>query len=213
MSISEPTTASQDSRSKFRKYLVGKLPYLTLMIGGLTFGLLAILPAYLIASAIRYIDNLRFGKKRPLWQMCLPLLTVAAIGASLITGTPIWFQLQLPAAILVGTIAYILFRQRFIRAMEGAMHERYADEPTSAAEIRKFFLIGIILFNIFGLLNLWLALRFSETTWLLFNAITPLVFAAPSLLRYVKIPSDDHEAPARTPAAGRSASSESLTGP
>jgi len=211
MSISEPTTVPQDSRSKFRKFLVERLPYLTLVIGGLTFGLLTILPAYLIASIIRYIDNLRFGKKRPLWHICTPLLTVATIGASLATGTPIWLQLEVSAIILVGTIAYVLFRQRFVRAMESAMLERYVDEPTSAAEIKKFFLIGIILFNFFGLLNLWLALRFSETTWLIFQIITPLVIAAPDLLRYVKIPPDDHEG--NTPAAGRSASSEPLTGP
>lgn len=208
MSISDPTTAPQDSRSKFRKFLVERLPHLTLVIGGLTFGLLAILPVYLIAMAVRSADNWRFGKKRPLWHACFPLLTVATIGASLTTGTPIWFQLEVSAVILVGTIAYILFRQRFIRAMEGAMHEKYVDEPTSAAEIRKFFLIGIILFNIFGLLNLWLAFRFSETTWLIFQIITPLVIAAPGLLRYVKIPSDDNKAPA----AGRSASTESPTG-
>jgi hypothetical protein len=142
MSISEPTTAIQDGRSKFRKFLVGRLPYLTLVIGGLTFGLLAILPAYLIARAIRYIDNLRFEKKRGLWHICFPLLTVATIGASLITRTPIWFQMQASAVILIVTIAYVFFRQRLIRAMEGAMLGKYIDEPTSTAEIRTFLFAG-----------------------------------------------------------------------
>lgn len=112
------------------------------------------------------------------------------------TGSALWFQLLMSITIVAGTIAYLVFKRKIADALEVALLGK------ASAESGKHFLVASIIFlNILAALNLWVALRFSETTWLLFRALIPLLGAAPGLLRLVNFRQPAGSAPNEPPSS------------
>ncbi|WP_119390325.1 hypothetical protein [Taklimakanibacter lacteus] len=159
-------------RRKVRGILFGMIlktaPLLSLLLASLRIGLLAAIPIYL---GIRLVclygqvkrEDVTMSRKR----VAVELVAFLLGGISLATWDPIWFKLEITLIAVLAGAAWIASGLSPLADTEPFPPASIIGEKPARA-MRYFFIASLAGAPV---LNLWLALQSSDTTWLLFRTV------------------------------------------
>jgi intracellular septation protein A len=161
-----------DIHRKVRDILFGMLlkiaPLFSLLFAGLAFGLLPAIPIYLIVrGACRWSQVKRKEVSPSRKRMAMEAFVFLLGGISLATWDPLWFKLEVSLIAILGLVAWVKAGSSFLADVEPFPPANLIGE-TPAGAMKNIFIASLVVAPV---VNLLLALQFSETTWLLFRTL------------------------------------------
>lgn len=154
-------------------------PLATLLIVGLAEGLLVAIPVYLTVRVICVLWTLWRKGKSLSSKSLVELPGFFLGGASVVTENPLWFQLEIPAILVLALARWRMIRKPLFADDDLPFGPKLVGEGPSRL-LMALFLTGPF---IIALTLIWLALIAAPTSWLLVRTLSfPLGLAALSAL-------------------------------
>lgn len=150
-------------------------PLFSLLIAGLAYGLLAAIPIYLLIRVACFWAQLQRKEQTMSRQRAVKEAFGFLLGGiSLATLDPVWFKLEITLISVLALAAWIVSGRPLLADIEPFPPASVIGE-TAAGVMKNIFLFGLAGVPV---INLWLALQFSETAWLLFRTLGFFVWIA-----------------------------------
>lgn len=170
-------------------------PSFTLLVIGLSAGLLLAIPIYLVVRFACIWGQLKRKGEHPSWKQWPDLSALLLGGASLATQNPIWFQLEVPVNFLITLSVWVIFgRSPFADVKFPADAGLIGERPH---RFLKVFVITSIM--IIPVINLWLSLYVSQDARLLFRSLSVQVLVLVVALLGAWSPEKPNATPTRSP--------------